>query len=69
MKNNEEEIEGVKTYVSIYTIHHEKIGNYLQSLDTLSRVILLAIAEFVYLTSNPHYIWKIYRKMKSHQNP
>lgn len=61
MKNNEEENEGVKTYVSIYTIHHEKIGNYLQSLDTLSRVILLAIAEFVYLTSNPHYIWKIYR--------
>lgn len=69
MKNNEEENEGVKTYVSIYTIHHEKIGNYLQSLDTLSRVILLAIAEFVYLTSSPHYIWKIYRKMKSHQNP
>lgn len=34
MKNNEEENEGVKTYVSIYTIHHKKIGNYLQSLDT-----------------------------------
>lgn len=56
MKNNEEENEGVKTYVSIYTIHHEKIGNYLQSLDTYEQITLLAIAEFVYLTSNPHYI-------------
>lgn len=34
MKNNEEENEGVKTYVSIYTIHHEKFGNYLQRFDT-----------------------------------
>lgn len=29
MKNNEEENEGVKIYVSIYIIYYEKIGNYL----------------------------------------